>query len=40
MARQQPQSPPIWDEDEDSGQLAQVIPLGVFDAHEEVKKWW
>ena len=22
-----------------SGQLAQVIPLGVFDAHEEAKKW-
>lgn len=40
----QPQSPPPWDdavdEDEDTGQLAEVIPLGIFDAHEEAKKWW
>jgi hypothetical protein len=28
------------DDDEDSGQLAEVIPLGIFDAHEEAKKWW
>jgi transposase InsO family protein len=38
------QSPPAWDDDadgdEDSGQVAEVIPLGVFDAHEEAKKWW
>jgi hypothetical protein len=38
------QSSPAWgddaDDDEDTGQLAEVIPLGVFDAHEEAKKWW
>lgn len=39
----QPQPAPAWDnagEDEDAGQLAQVIPLGIFDAREEAKKWW
>jgi hypothetical protein len=32
-----------WDDvedDEDTGQLAEVIPLGIFDGHEEAKKWW
>jgi hypothetical protein len=43
--RPQPASqppPPAWDdaEEEDGDQLAQVIPLGIFDAHEEAKKWW
>lgn len=38
-ARRQP--PPAWDEEEDDdGPLAEVIPLGVFDAAEEAKKWW
>lgn len=34
--------PPPWDGDDDGddGRLAEVIPLGVFDAHEEAKKWW
>ena len=32
--------PPAWDEEEDDGPLAEVIPLGVFDAREEAKKWW
>ncbi|HZM84272.1 MAG TPA: Mu transposase C-terminal domain-containing protein [Candidatus Limnocylindrales bacterium] len=27
-------------DDEDDGPLAEVIPLGIFDAHEEAKKWW
>jgi putative transposase len=39
----QPQPPPAWDDaddDEDAGQLAEVIPLGIFDAREEAKKWW
>jgi len=32
---------PTWDDPaEDTGELAEVIPLGVFDAHEEAKKWW
>ncbi|HCU91683.1 MAG TPA: integrase [Actinobacteria bacterium] len=35
------QPPPAWDdEEEDDGTLAEVIPLGVFDAAEEAKKWW
>ncbi len=37
------QSPPAWDDaddNEDTGQLAQVIPLGIFDAREEARKWW
>jgi hypothetical protein len=37
------QPAPAWDDaadDEDAGQLAQVIPLGIFDAREEAKKWW
>lgn len=35
-------SAPVWDDtdDEDGEPLAQVIPLGIFDAHEEAKKWW
>jgi len=28
------------DEAEDSAPLADVIPLGVFDAREEAKRWW
>ncbi len=39
----QPQPAPphdSWEEDEDTGRPAEVIPLGVFDAHEEAKKWW
>jgi hypothetical protein len=40
----QPQSPPAWDDadggGEDADQLAEVIPLGIFDAREEAKKWW
>jgi putative transposase len=33
--------PPAWDDEEDDdGPLAEVIPLGVFDAAEEAKKWW
>lgn len=28
------------DTDDDTEQLADVIPLGIFDAHEEAKKWW
>ena len=36
------ESPPPWDGDDegDGGHLAEVIPLGVFDAREEAKKWW
>ena len=34
------QPPPPWDDHEDDGPLAEVIPLGVFDAREEAKKWW
>jgi putative transposase len=38
------QQPPVpgddFGEDEDGDQLAEVIPLGVFDAREEAKKWW
>ncbi|WP_433192145.1 Mu transposase C-terminal domain-containing protein [Nocardia sp. CA-107356] len=37
------QPAPTWDEDEDTeddDSLAEVIPLGVFDAREEAKKWW
>lgn len=35
------QPPPSWDDDEvDDGPMAEVIPLGVFDAREEAKKWW
>jgi putative transposase len=45
LPKPQPQCPPAWDDDaddeeEDTGQLAEVIPLGIFDAHEEAKKWW
>jgi putative transposase len=42
LPKPQPQSLLEWDDadDEDAGQLAEVIPLGVFDAHEEAKKWW
>jgi putative transposase len=39
----EPQSPPPWDDaddDEDTGQEADVIPLGIFDAREEARKWW
>jgi putative transposase len=39
----QRQSLPAGDDDgddEDTGHLVEVIPLGVFDAHEEAKKWW
>jgi transposase InsO family protein len=36
----QPAGPPAWDDDEDDGPLADVIPLGIFDAREEAKKWW
>jgi putative transposase len=36
----QRQTPPDWDEEDDDGPLAEVIPLGVFDAREEAKKWW
>ncbi len=28
------------DDTEDADHLAEVIPLGIFDAHEEAKKWW
>jgi putative transposase len=38
-----PQSPPPWDDAEDAedtGQVADVIPLGIFDAREEARKWW
>ena len=31
---------PAWDDGEDDGPLADVIPLGIFDAREEAKKWW
>jgi putative transposase len=34
------QPPPAWDEEYDDVPLAEVIPLGVFDAREEAKKWW
>ena len=35
------QVPPAWDDGEDDdGPLADVIPLGIFDAREEAKKWW
>ena len=34
------QDPPGTDEEDDDGPLADVIPLGVFDAAEEAKKWW
>lgn len=40
----QPASPPPSEDDamddEDTGPLAEVIPLGIFDAREEAKKWW
>jgi putative transposase len=39
----EPQPPPPWDDaddGEDAGQLAEVIPLGIFDAREEARKWW
>ena len=37
----QPAVPPSWDNGEDDdGPLADVIPLGIFDAREEAKKWW
>jgi hypothetical protein len=38
----QPAGPPAWDDGEDDGDgpLADVIPLGIFDAREEAKKWW
>jgi hypothetical protein len=39
-----PELAPVHDEDTDAGEdtdeLAEVIPLGIFDAHEEAKKWW
>jgi hypothetical protein len=35
-----PRPVPVVDTDEDNDQLADVIPLGVFDAREEAKKWW
>ncbi len=38
-----PPSSSTWDDAEDvdeDDQLAPVIPLGIFDAHEEAKKWW
>lgn len=34
------QDPPEPDDGEDDGPLADVIPLGIFDAREEAKKWW
>jgi hypothetical protein len=35
------QVPPAWDDGEDDDSpLADVIPLGIFDAREEAKKWW
>jgi hypothetical protein len=38
----QPAGPPAWDDGEEDGDgpLADVIPLGIFDAREEAKKWW
>jgi putative transposase len=38
----QPAGPPAWDDSEEDGDgpLADVIPLGIFDAREEAKKWW
>jgi len=37
----QPARPPARDDgDDDDGPLADVIPLGIFDAREEAKKWW
>ena len=38
----QPAWPPAWDDGEEDGDgpLADVIPLGIFDAREEAKKWW
>jgi len=42
-----PESPPVEseqdeaaDDEDDAQELAQVIPLGIFDAREEAKKWW
>lgn len=41
LPKPQPQSPSAWDDDgDDADHLAEVIPLGIFDAHEEAKKWW
>jgi putative transposase len=49
VAASRPRPEPDWQspvhhddvgDDEDRDQLAEVIPLGVFDAHEEAKKWW
>lgn len=37
---QSPPSRPDADDDEDTGPVAEVIPLGIFDAREEAKKWW
>ena len=35
------QDPSAWDDGEDDdGPLAEVIPLGIFDARGEAKKWW
>jgi hypothetical protein len=28
------------DDEDDGDHLAEIIPLGVFDAREEAKKWW
>lgn len=35
-----PAGPPDREDGEDDGPLADVIPLGIFDAREEAKKWW
>ena len=43
LPRPQVPSTPPWDDaddGEDAGQLAEVVPLGIFDANEEAKKWW
>ena len=37
----QPARPPARDDGgDDDGPLADVIPLGIFDAREEAKTWW
>ena len=38
--RRSPQGPPARVTARCDGPLADVIPLGIFDAREEAKKWW
>ncbi|MFJ8598610.1 Mu transposase C-terminal domain-containing protein [Streptomyces shenzhenensis] len=35
-----PASQPVLADDEDDGELADVVPLEIFDARKEAEKWW